>query len=1112
MIIRSVRLALFTALGLAAVAAPAAAATITADGTTCTLANAILAANTNSDTGGCTGAGGWGADIIILDADVTLAAYTTASAEFDDTWAGLPEISTDMTIEAGKGSVIQRDPSYGCVANDPHSFRLLHVTGEGGSNLTLIGIELRHGCAAPGDASSADATGGAIWAIDGSTLTLTDCTLEDNQVWGSGLGAFARGGAIFLQDAPTFGSTASFTRTRFLDNRANGLAANNKNGTAQGGALYVGAHDAATLADCELTGNAAVGGDGIGNNDATGGAIAFGAGSSDLTSITGCTFRDNRAIGGTGVGTSGGNAFGGAIGHLLVDGEITTLSSSIFEGNVAQGGDGDTHGGSGVGGAILCFVSCSMPSVSEVLLRGNQALGGTGGSTSGGDAEGGAVLLTEGLAWDSVSFDSNVARGGGGSTGGPASGGAMAVAFGSSGAVFANLTATGNVARGGDAATPDTGGDAEGGAFFISEDLVLRSATVADNQAVGGADPGAGGFAYGGGLYADTGFTAEYLLAAGGTVVNGGGGTSANDCHVTSSLTSGGANVVETAGTCAASLTDSTDRLGVDPLVAPLGDYGCIAPLPDGSCLPTMALDLDSTAIDRGDCSTLDVREARGFARAVDLHGTAHDCDSGAVEMQPIVYVDANATGGGNDGSSWADAHTSLLDALEGVTPTAPRTTAAIGDPHPEYWIAQGVYRPDVGVNATADDPATTFPLSNGTSLYGGFVAGETSLSERDPAAHPTVLSGDIDENDTVDAHGVTADWNDIVGTNAYHLLTASSTPDASLILDGLVLTGGAATGGTSNDQHGADLLCTSGGAVTLRNIRVIGNQAADRGAIFGCAVEASDSSFENNHADNVGTLIADADFRAVRSRFTGNVAGGQGSLFYLGLRHLTLSNSVVADNQSGAYAGAIRTQGPTELTNVVFSGNSAGDVGSVLQALSPSDVTMTNVTVSGNGSDSAGAIAFQSTGHLAIRNSILWNNRTGSTSGSLDASLTQSGGGSVEIRNSILQGSGGSGGWIPSWTDGGGNLDVDPLFDEAVDPATAPTPAGDLRLRLASPAIDAGDDSAVTTSTDLDGDTRITGSAVDMGPWERPGELFSDDFETGNVCRWSTNVGGVCV
>jgi hypothetical protein len=53
----------------------------------------------------------------------------------------------------------------------------------------------------------------------------------------------------------------------------------------------------------------------------------------------------------------------------------------------------------------------------------------------------------------------------------------------------------------------------------------------------------------------------------------------------------------------------------------------------------------------------------------------------------------------------------------------------------------------------------------------------------------------------------------------------------------------------------------------------------------------------------------------------------------------------------------------------------------------------------------------------------------------------------------------------------------------EPVDPATAPTTAGNLRLQRGSPAIDAGDNGLLPPGviSDLDGEARIVFGIVDM-------------------------------
>jgi hypothetical protein len=64
-----------------------------------------------------------------------------------------------------------------------------------------------------------------------------------------------------------------------------------------------------------------------------------------------------------------------------------------------------------------------------------------------------------------------------------------------------------------------------------------------------------------------------------------------------------------------------------------------------------------------------------------------------------------------------------------------------------------------------------------------------------------------------------------------------------------------------------------------------------------------------------------------------------------------------------------------------------------------------------------------------------------------------------------------------PQPTNGAGNIDADPLFmDYAND---------NLRLQSASPCINAGSNLYAASTTDLDGDARISGGTVDMGAHE---------------------------
>jgi uncharacterized repeat protein (TIGR01451 family) len=192
-------------------------------------------------------------------------------------------------------------------------------------------------------------------------------------------------------------------------------------------------------------------------------------------------------------------------------------------------------------------------------------------------------------------------------------------------------------------------------------------------------------------------------------------------------------------------------------------------------------------------------------------------------------------------------------------------------------------------------------------------------------------------------------------------------------------------------------------------------------------------------------------------------------------------------------------------LKNVTFSGNQATNNGGGMVNSSNfvRGPTLTNVTFSGNQASNGGGM-YNDDSNPTIQNSILWGN-TATISGP-QVHLVSS---TPSYTYSLIEGSGGSGaGWDTSLgTDGGNNIDTDPIFIGPVGASAAPTIDGDYRLQPGSPAIDAGDNDADTdtntsgvqplSATDLDGyarfvddpDTADTGNGtapvVDLGAYE---------------------------
>jgi predicted outer membrane repeat protein len=429
-----------------------------------------------------------------------------------------------------------------------------------------------------------------------------------------------------------------------------------------------------------------------------------------------------------------------------------------------------------------------------------------------------------------------------------------------------------------------------------------------------------------------------------------------------------------------------------------------------------------------------------------------------------------------------------------------------------EIWVAHGVYIPGLYMTST-------FQLQSGVALYGGFAMTETVREQRNWLVNLTVLSGDIDGNDTTDPNGVVTDTNNIHGNNAYHVLDGSGA-DTTAILDGFIATAGKATGG-SNYSDGGGMYISSSGSPTVQNISFIGNHANGfGGGLYNEGNPAlshvvfrknkanqsggglytlgepliTDVDFIGNQADAGGGLgIAGSDNKVTidQARFIGNRAFWPGSYTWGGGMYvnqgegssLNLMNAIFSGNTSTWYGGGMLIAvGDVHLTNVLFYGNWAGDSGGGMWIYQTAP-DMTNVTFSGNWSNYGGGIYLNALNSFPLNlvNSILWGNTASYGSQIYIES------GQVNATYSDIRG-----GYA-----GEGNIDADPMFTAPITATVAPTTTGDYHLQITSPAIDAGDNQAISVTTDLDGNPRKSDIAsvpdtgygtppiVDMGPYE---------------------------
>lgn len=439
-----------------------------------------------------------------------------------------------------------------------------------------------------------------------------------------------------------------------------------------------------------------------------------------------------------------------------------------------------------------------------------------------------------------------------------------------------------------------------------------------------------------------------------------------------------------------------------------------------------------------------------------------------AVAAGKILYVTPN----GNEattGDSWATA-TTLQNAL---------SLAAEGD---EIWVAAGVYKP----TNTADDFSATFQLKDGVAVYGGFAGTESTRTERNWEEQRTILSGDIDNNDTnQDGNSIAESADQIQGGNSYHVVTSSGVTTTAR-LDGFVITAGNAGANDFPHNRGGGIL-SDGGSPTLSNLWIQGNKTSSTG---GGMYSVGGNPILNNVTFVGNTAIYGGGYFNVQGNstltgvsFQGNSATEEGGGLSTDNSSVVLRNVAFLGNSAGIGGAIYIANSSATLTNVIVSGNLATNGGGLYNR--NSNTTLTNVTVSGNRAQQ-GAASFNQDSQLTIQNSIVWNNTSNHALPSFINQNTTPG-----IHHSLIQGCNPNGVWNSDCgADDGQNLaDADPRFVDAPNPANAPTTAGDLRLQAESPAIDAGDNAALPAevTTDYSGNPRIADGAVDLGAYESP-------------------------
>jgi hypothetical protein len=417
------------------------------------------------------------------------------------------------------------------------------------------------------------------------------------------------------------------------------------------------------------------------------------------------------------------------------------------------------------------------------------------------------------------------------------------------------------------------------------------------------------------------------------------------------------------------------------------------------------------------------------------------------------IYVDANATGS-NNGSSWVNAYTTIEDALN---------ASIIGD---EIWIRSGIYKPST---------SNGFDIPSGIKVYGSFAGTETSVSERDLVANTTTLNGDI---------GVVGNDFD----NANHVVIMTNVNNQTR-LDGFRIINGYANNVLNASKGGG--LYNLNGSPTIANCIFISNYSNDFGGAIvseGGNIIIEDCDINNNTSVDTGggVYFSQSGTGIIRrtkiNTNTCTLGSGGGVSTSNGVTSLIMDRCEISGNTTQDFGGAAVIGDDTSFSiyNSVILGN-ISDVNTIYMhtTFNTGSHEIINCTFSGNNlvnNTSGFSTTIRVTTSTTVSNSVFWDNDAAGEIYRVGAGITD-----PSVNNCLIDG---------GFATGTGNIDINPNFSSPAIPAFAPfsiSDGYDYSLSMSSPAIDSGDNGALSPVFNLDflGNARIFNGTVDMGAYE---------------------------
>ena len=448
-----------------------------------------------------------------------------------------------------------------------------------------------------------------------------------------------------------------------------------------------------------------------------------------------------------------------------------------------------------------------------------------------------------------------------------------------------------------------------------------------------------------------------------------------------------------------------------------------------------------------------------------------------------IIYVNSQATSGTNEGSSWADAFINLQSAIDLIVDgSCPAGT--------EIRVASGTYKPTKERNS-GDPRSKTFYIDTDMKLYGGY--NPNGDGTRDFTTYPTILSGDLDNNDVPNQITDPETCITLFGDNSYNVLFINEV-SSNFQIDGFIIASG---------WNNSNSLFKNGGGLVNN-----GNGRVSQPTLSNCWFTSNQAGFLGGAIYNDGRNGGNASMTLINCNFYCNQAVGGGAIFEdtgNGIISSTVSSCKFLKNQTSNQGGAILSSASdgnytSTFTNCLFAENSAANYGAAIYNFN--DTNRPNgkcepeysfCTISNNtaGVGGIGGAIYNNFATPIVQNSILWGNCM-DANGLFKEQIVDIANGQIISKYNLIQ----NGYIVPPPANFPEELENAPLF---ADPSQ-----GDYSLLSCSPAIDKGNEQ-VTPTEDIAGNIRPTNAAYDWGAYEYTGSpcntniVYVNETATGN-------------